>query len=393
MMVENKSNFPSINNLTFTWVYEYPELNLFENYTVSSSKLIDNTLEKQTAVLIFNTDHKNESDWFPTISEHFDVIVPHSNLSKSLFISNIEITGLIKINTSELKSLEKTHFEIEIADFSSNFLIVKNLTAFFSNSTLSDSAFLETGIYQSDTQIYDFYYYFLDIHKFNGFEIDLAVNNLESMELQLWDDLYIAGYRSFSFNDNVIFIFNSVEDTTAQLFINVVLFALPVILIAIFLAYFSFGLIRKQKLQILGIYLSRGISKTQYTVFIIFEMIISLIIGLVVGVFLSFPISAFIVRSNGFLEFERSLFITPEVLSVDLIFLLAQYGILLAFIINILQITNYLTFSIKDIERESVEERENPFWRRKYLDILFLAFGLTFYLITAYSINLGAGRV
>ncbi|OLS26551.1 MAG: hypothetical protein HeimC3_08700 [Candidatus Heimdallarchaeota archaeon LC_3] len=385
MMVENKSNLPSNSNISVSLVYEFPYMSLLEKYTVSSSKIVENSINNQTAVLFYNTDNKNESDWYPSISQHFEVIIPsRSNFSQSISINNVEITGLVKINSSELKTLAQDNIEIELASFSGNILIVSNITAFFGNP-----GFKETSNF-NNLDVNDFYFYFFDIHKFNGFEIDRAVDNFETMEFQLWNDLYLAGFRGYSFRDNVIFIFKSVEEITAQLFINVVLFALPVVLIAIFLAYFSFGLIRKQKLQILGIYLSRGISKTQFFVFIIFEMILTLIIGLIIGIFLSIPVTAFVIRSSGFLEFDRSLFLSAELLTVDLVQLLAQYGILLAFAINILQITNYLTFSIKDVERESVEERENPFWRRKYLDILFLAFGLTFYLITVYSINLGS---
>jgi ABC-type antimicrobial peptide transport system permease subunit len=74
-------------------------------------------------------------------------------------------------------------------------------------------------------------------------------------------------------------------------------------------------------------------------------------------------------------------------LSIDLIVFLAQFGIILAVIINILQIISYLTFSIKESEKSSIEDRENPYWKRKYLDIIMLGIGLTFYLITIYSID------
>jgi ABC-type antimicrobial peptide transport system permease subunit len=119
-------------------------------------------------------------------------------------------------------------------------------------------------------------------------------------------------------------------------------------------------------------------------------MILALMIAIIVGIIISIPITAFTIRSSGFFEFDKPLFLSTQMLTVDLIQFLAQYGILLAFIINILQIVNYLSFSIKEVERESIEERENPLWKKKYLDIIFLSFGLTFYLITAYSIDLGS---
>jgi ABC-type antimicrobial peptide transport system permease subunit len=374
---ENNSNLIELTN-----AYDYPYLDIFSDFMIPNSLIKENAVDDQNAVFLYNPDKQNLSDWNPQILDQFELEIQYRD--EFFPVNNVTISGIIKINTTELTELENKHQGLQFAPFVGNYLIVSNLTTLFQNDE-----FLNTEM-SENLGFIDFYVHIFDITKFRGFETKQTVDNIEIMKFQLRNTYWDYNIAPITIRENILNLLSIVERETALLYNNILLFALPVILIAVIVAYYSFGLIRRQKLQILSIYLSHGISRFQYLTFLVFEMILALIIAIIVGVIISLPITAFTIRSSGFFEFDKPLFLSTQILTIDLIQFLAQYGIILAFIINILQIVNYLSFSIKEVERDSIEERENPFWKRKYLDIMFLSFGLTFYLITAYSIDLGS---
>ncbi|MHA2339319.1 MAG: hypothetical protein ACXACX_18605, partial [Candidatus Hodarchaeales archaeon] len=386
---KNQINSNNFRFMELTRIYNFPYLDVFSDFFVPNSEIKDNSVENQEVILLYNTDDEESSDWSPQISEQFEFVFQFSvgGSISSIGLTNVTLSGIIKINTSQLLKLSEKHQILKLANldgFRGNALFASNLTALHGSKIVQNASFNKFINYR------DFYVHIFDIQKFNGFETKKIVDNLEIMKFQLRNTLWDENIFPTHISDTILSRLKLIERDASQLFTNILLFALPVILIAVILAYYSFGLIRRQKLQILSIYLSHGISQLQYLTFLIFEMVLTLIIAIVIGIISSIPITVFTIRTSGFFEFNNPIFLSPQMLTIDLIQFLAQYGIVLAFIINILQIINYLTFSMKEVERESVEERENPFWKRKYLDIIFLSFGLTFYLVTAYSIDLGS---
>ncbi len=102
---------------------------------------------------------------------------------------------------------------------------------------------------------------------------------------------------------------------------------------------------------------------------------LSVFIALVAGV----PLSFLVLRTNYLLSFQYA---PPSyfILNFQAVFTLLIYmGIGLTLLVNLRRIKRLSQISI--VETENPSEKDEPFWKRHYLDVILFGFGMTIYII------------
>jgi hypothetical protein len=372
------------------------DLSLFELY---AEKPFNLTNSEEIILLNFYQDHQDyccdddeENRELLELNKEYEFIARWEVLRK-----NITLTNIINISYSEFENLAIQN--PSYWDFWGNSLFVNDFVKFLDqysfqvgiyhymhqvdpeNNEMESSYFTFTDLWGGLIFMEIFYEIEFDLTNFDFFDISSTVNKFNELDSTIRNHLYDLGFINenshvWSYND-FSGILEEMVDLSTFLFASIMLFSFPIIIVGIFLAYYSFGLIKHNALRKLNVYLTRGISRFQYFSYLIFEMILSLIFAIFLAIALSIPITSVVLRSSNFLEFNQ--LISPVLIIFHLIELLTQFGVLLALLTNIFRIIQMSRTEISQIEEIIVEERNVPFWRRKNIDIVILGFGILFF--------------
>lgn len=193
------------------------------------------------------------------------------------------------------------------------------------------------------------------------------------------DEYFIQiGKNSFTLDINspLLDIIEDYDDNLLQLKFIIALMNFPIILVSFYLLNFAFSLLKKLKEQIFYVMMTRGVSNSQSSSFMVVETLISAIIASGVGMLLSIPITIAELRTSGILQFkfnEISLII-PD----DWIWELPVLGILLSL--------NFSLLGRVDLNRiQWSEDHRNveliPFWQRGQLPLVTFSIALLFWII------------
>jgi putative ABC transport system permease protein len=196
-----------------------------------------------------------------------------------------------------------------------------------------------------------------------GLEIGYSENGLDAYVWSniLWEMMY---YQTQIFSLTVILL----------------LVSLPVICIALYLVVYSFGLIRRQKQEQIGILKTRGGSWMQIFTILLGEMVISTVIAVLIGFTVSIFFADLIMRSRDFLSFLGTP--VPVVASVSLLQSLFTWGLFLALILNFRRIWQ---MSRQQITETIIPvEKRPPLWKRYYLDVVMFLVGTGTWLTMQY---------
>ncbi|MHA2105228.1 MAG: hypothetical protein ACW981_17485, partial [Candidatus Hodarchaeales archaeon] len=348
-----------------------------------------------------------------TLDAEYEVIQPWNGVRIS---ENFSLNNIINMSIREFRSILERNLDIhqDLYYFGwGNTLLVKSFPDFFQKDDYKCGFFHERVVEPSSDEeepLFFSYYEFnstnispcefspsvessidvrFDLEKFDLFDVSNDLKNFEEHEIYLYTKLIEGNYLDDRYNYDV-YIYNNfrwtlegIQALGTLLFTGIMLFTFPVIIIAIFIAYYSFGLIQRNALQSLSIYLTRGISRLQYFSFLIFEMFFSLFLAIIGAIILSIPITSLSLKTSDFFEFNRIL--EPVIPLFHLVNILIQIGIIFALITNAIRIIRLSKLSISEVEEVIVEERIAPFWRRKYIDVILLSFGILFLALTLYS--------
>ena len=149
---------------------------------------------------------------------------------------------------------------------------------------------------------------------------------------------------------------------------------------------YSFGLIYRGQMNLIGIYRTRGFSKYFILVFACFDLFIIALISAVISIALGIPISILAFKSDYLLSFNNPL---PNYLIGDfltnlssILFLLTICSIIFSIIVNFFKILHLATISIE--ETQNPREKTDPIWKKFYLDILIFIYGLVSYEVMNY---------
>ena len=151
----------------------------------------------------------------------------------------------------------------------------------------------------------------------------------------------------------------------------------PLILISLFLLYFSLSLIEKRKEKIFNIMMMRGSSKNQMRGILFNEILVTAVIAVLVGMSLSIPTAALLLRSSGLLEFN----LPPIALMIpnSWYWRLPLLGMLLAIDFNMIGMLNISKLNIE--KTLSAENVVKPFWQRWNLDLILFSLSIIYWII------------
>ncbi|MFX0207321.1 MAG: FtsX-like permease family protein, partial [Candidatus Hodarchaeota archaeon] len=223
---------------------------------------------------------------------------------------------------------------------------------------------------------------FLDKTRFDAYNINSEIRKLQDFIRAL--ELQFQSYSSWIYS-RVLDLMREYEFRIFELLIMLLLLSFPVLCIALYLVVYSFGLIRKQKQDQIGIIKTRGGSWLQTLIILLGEMIISTVLAVFIGFLLSTFLADIVLRSTNYLEFLGVQ--VPVQITLGMVQALFFWGIFFALILNF---RNIIRMSRQEIS-ETLEptETQNPFWKRYYLDIIIFAIGTTAWVILMALIRSG----
>lgn len=217
---------------------------------------------------------------------------------------------------------------------------------------------------------------FLDKTRFDAYNINNEIDKLQSFTRALEWQFNRATYSANVYSE-ILWDLREYENAVFALLIIMLLFSFPVLCIALYLVVYSFGLIRKQKQEQIGILKTRGGSWPQILIILLGEMLISTVLAVLIGFFLSTFLADVVMRSTNYLEFLGAQ--VPVHISIGMVQGLIFWGLIFALLLNFRKI---IRMSRQEIT-ETLEptETKSPVWKRYYLDIIIFVIGTATWLI------------
>ncbi|UCG01731.1 MAG: FtsX-like permease family protein [Candidatus Heimdallarchaeota archaeon] len=242
--------------------------------------------------------------------------------------------------------------------------------------------------------INDMYYYvetqgtiILDKSNFDAFNMNSEISKLQSFRRALEWQFYGVAYDVWV-ESYLLGLMQEYEMTVFSFLIILLLLSFPVLCIALYLVVYSFGLIKRQKQEQIGIIKTRGGSWFQIFVVLLGEMLLSTILAVILGFLLSTLLADVVMRSSNYLEFLG--LPVPLRVTVNMIQGLIFWGLIFALLLNF---RNIIRMSHQEIT-ETLEPTEirNPLWKRYYLDVVMFTIGTATWIILMTLIR-GGGDV
>ncbi len=331
------------------------------------------------------------STYFPVKLSGYGKIVNYNqfNANKNTFTYNF--------NDQLYPALSKL-WKIEPFGTSSDFLFVQNLTQFVSNykskfSYYDKTSNLTLNLFQAG--IYGGYS--INYNKFDPFTISSKISSIESLQATIRDKIFSTEFfqsldKSTTYL-NIKFIdyskLTTVLNVVYQILYEMFLYALPMIVIALLVTNYSFGLIQKKLLYHIGIYKTRGMQALTFFFFQLIDYLIIIFSATVLGMLLGIPITDVVSRTSSLLNFsntENYDVITNFLTILPYFFiLLFIFAIIVGFAISIRRITHLSKISI--YESENPIEKQDPYWKVHYIDVILFTYGLISYLLVTYFFN------
>jgi ABC-type antimicrobial peptide transport system permease subunit len=217
---------------------------------------------------------------------------------------------------------------------------------------------------------------FLDSRNFDAFDVNAEKSKLKKFIVSIQNRL-----KSISFNVNIESVIlrriDWYESTLLSLIIILLLVGFPVICIALYLVNYSFGLIRRQKQEQIGIIKTRGGSWLQVFTVLLGEMAISTVIAVLSGFILSLFLSDVVMRSTNYMEFLGDP--VPVRFSLQMIQNLIIWGLCIALLLNFIRIVRMSRQEIT--ETLTPVEIKEPMWKRYYIDVIIFIVGTATWVI------------
>ncbi|MHA1983532.1 MAG: FtsX-like permease family protein [Candidatus Hodarchaeales archaeon] len=368
-------------------VFEIKNLDALSTILNPGSYFEENILGDQKAVFLEFGSKSPETSKNITIGNEYSLFTHYYNETKNeadfISIVNVTITGKKFFDYDQREKYTESIPELQRL-YGSQVLIVQNISSFIQEYDQNIEVYANNiGIGEWKNQ-HSTLIYFSDAESFDSLDLGALTRKLELLRIDVESELYSERFNGY-FNDRIYWNLKEIESQVTFLLIMLFLFSSPVFILALFLAYYSFGLIKRQKFQQLGVMLSRGIKRSQLSILLVLEVILSLIIAIIMGILLSIPFSTVFVQSSGLLEFNNPR--SPVILLLELVEFITPIGFILIIITNFISIIRTSKINLATIEKHMTKEQTDPFWKRKYLDVIFLIFGISIIIIVS-EINL-----
>ena len=220
----------------------------------------------------------------------------------------------------------------------------------------------------------------LDYSKVDPYSSSTLITTINQFDTSLHDKL--ANYSEFyviNFSFNAEYLFQSIQTEVTALFFSLFLVSIPVLIATIFVINYSFGLIHKNVIQHIGVYKTRGGGSWMMFMFHVIDNAIIIILSVLVALVAGIPLAEITLQTNYLLSFQYP---APSYIILNfqaVASLLVYVAIALIIIVNLRRVKRLSQMSIK--ETENTTEKEEPFWKRHYLDVILFCFGLIIYAI------------
>ncbi len=224
---------------------------------------------------------------------------------------------------------------------------------------------------------------FFDHSQMDAYNIGQEMVNLQKFLRGLEESYYSEGYSAYIYS--IIYSnMQSYQTAISILTIMLMLVSFPVICIALYLVIYSFGLIRRQKQDQIGILKTRGGSSFQIFTILSGEMIASTLIAVIAGFVISIFFADLVMRSSDFLNFLGNP--VPVKATLNSLHSLIILGLIISVFLNFVRI--FRMSRQKIMETIIPTEKRPPFWKRYYFDVIMFVIGTATWLILLNLINM-----
>jgi ABC-type antimicrobial peptide transport system permease subunit len=291
---------------------------------------------------------------------------------------SLEVVGTVNV-TSDL--IQKTHDTVldefknppypELGEYFERFshgaaLFVEDLDTFLPQLNIQPSQYNVNVLLKG--------YVKTDYTQIDMLNLDQEILTLERLYLKFRDKMVQAGYTQLNVNFNSARLFNQISVSMQGFFFNLFLFSIPIIIVSLFVAQYSFGLIHKSISYQIGTFKTRGSPDSYIYLMLFLDYLVMVGITTILAIFLfGIPLGSLIIHSDGFLSFNGFLDLEPVYNLGDLIVFLFEIGLVLGLILNFFRISRLA--SMKIAESEIPVDTGDPYWKRHNLDVLFTIFG------------------
>jgi ABC-type lipoprotein release transport system permease subunit len=220
----------------------------------------------------------------------------------------------------------------------------------------------------------------LNLKYIDVYNVDTELKKIDSITTQIFDHFYESNdnYVEFWVNFESEWYLRDVKPIVERLLYSLVLFAFPIVIVSLFVANYSFGLINKSITRHIGIYKTRGASAIHIFAMLITDFFLIILLSVIASIFIiGYPIASLILHTDDFLSFNAHSDFSPILMIENLLKYLFITGIILGLIINFFRISRLSRIPIA--ETENPVEKGEPYWKKHYLDFIFLGTGIIGY--------------
>ena len=219
-----------------------------------------------------------------------------------------------------------------------------------------------------------------DYSKIDPYSASSIITNINQFNQALQDRLInLNEFSSISYNFNSEGLFQSIQGAITGFIFGLFLVSIPILIATIFVINYSFGLINKNVVQQIGVYKTRGGGSWLMFMFQLIDNVIIIVLSILVALIAGVPLAMLTLKTNYLLSFNYP---APSyyVLNYQAVTSLLVYvSIALIIIVNLRRVKRLSQMSIT--ETENTTDKEDPFWKRHYLDVWLFGFGMVMYTI------------
>ena len=312
-------------------------------------------------------------------------IPPTLNLNASYFVNvtdcqdcgsnmnnySIKLSGYSYINPeySNYSSLANLNFKYGIQSkillFTPNLSSLSNVLDSVRNSSPSIISNLYTFNYIITVNF--------DYSKIDPYNSALLILNIREFNNKIGSTFYSDFSKeiiNFFIDFRTLTIFQTITGITTNIFFNLLLVSIPILITSIFVIDYSFGLVYKSILHEIGNFKLRGATSILLFSLYILDSIMTILISCCIALLTGIPIMSLSLQSNFFLSFNYA----PPTYYIlnfgEIASILFYSAITLTIFVNVLRLRKLSDVSIAKLER--LNEQNEPMWKRYYFDIFIL---------------------
>lgn len=276
-----------------------------------------------------------------------------------------------------------------------SFLFVQNITQVLSKiSPFHFDPSLHQNVYGITENIDGGYR--LDFNKFDALTMNSNINQVDYLAKTLGDIIgnnnHYQKLNPSTTSLKVIFADHSelvdISNIVNEILTEMLLYSIPMLIVALLVTNYSFGLVQKRIISHSGIYKTRGASSIILFMFQSADYIAIVFLSALIGMILGIPLTVITSKTNGLLSFANSdnYNVLTSFLSVfPSLFVLTFFtSIIITFVTNIRRMIKLSRITIVESEMANVGEKLTPFWEAHYLDVLIFLYGVGSYVLINY---------